>query len=135
MKWLWMTLPVVSLFLAGPSLAQNKSDSKIGIGISPGELAPTQEMWFYEQYQRQYSDPKSVVRQKAEFHAEERQRRIAALRWYGFSNQRPTAGVDWINSEHAPHWAGSNANLPFSWNGPIMSTTLVKPTAPPTRTY
>src|SRR3990172_7417174 len=91
MKWLWITLPVVSLFLVVPALAENKSDSKPSISISPGELAPTQEMWFYEQYQKQYMDPKTTVRLKAEFRAEERMRRIAALRWFGFSNQRPTA--------------------------------------------
>ncbi len=135
MKWLWTTLPVLSLFLVVPSLAENKSDAKTTIGISPGELAPTQEMWFYEQYQKQYMDPKSVVRQKAEFRAEERMRRITALRWFGFSNQRPAAGVDLINSDFAPHWASSNVYLPFRWSGPTTTTVLVKPTAPAGRTY
>lgn len=135
MKWLWITLPVVSLFVGAPSFAQNKADSKAGIGISAGELAPTPEMWFYEQYQKQYAEPKTVVRQKAEFRAEERQRRIAALRWYGFSNQRPTANVDWVNADPAPHWASGNVYTPFRWNGPTMTVTLVKPAAPSSRTY
>ena len=145
MKWLWITLPVVSLFLAVPALAQNKSapnklapnksGSKTGIAISPGDLAPTQEMWFYQQYQKEYMDPKTTVRQKAEFRAEERQRRLAARRWYGFSNLRPTANVDWIDSDPAPHWASGNVYLPFQWNGPVSTTVHLKPTAPVSRTY
>ncbi len=135
MKWLWTTLPVVSLFLVVPALAENKSDSKPSVSISPGELAPTQEMWFYEQYQKQYMDPKTTVRLKAEFRAEERMRRIAALRWFGFSNQRPTASVDVINSDLAPRWTSGNVNLPFAWNGPTTTTVLVKPTTPPGRGY
>ena len=135
MKWLWTALPLVLLFLVAPALAENKPDSKPSISISPGELAPTQEMWFYEQYQKQYTDPKTTVRQKAEFRAEERMRRIAALRWYGFSNQRPTASVDLINSDLAPRWTSGNVNLPFSWNGPTTTTVLVKPTTPPGRGY
>jgi hypothetical protein len=135
MKWLWTILPVVSLFLVVPSLAADKPDAKATIGISAGELAPTQDMWFYEQYQKQYTDPKTVVRQKAEFRAEERMRRISALRWYGFSNQRPAASSDPINSEYAPRWTGGNIYHPFRWNGPAATTALVKPTAPSTRTY
>jgi len=134
MKWLWMTLPVVSLFLVVPCLAENR-DSKMSIGISPGELAPTQDMWFYEQYQKEYMDPKATVRQKAEFRAEERMRRITALRWFGFSNQRPSAGVDVIHSQMAPQWSGSNVNLPFRWNGPTTTTVLVKPAMPAGRGY
>jgi hypothetical protein len=134
MKWLWTMVPVVSLFLAMPCLAENK-DSKMGIGISPGELAPTQEMWFYEQYQKQYADPKATVRQKAEFRAEERMRRMTALRWFGFSNQRPSAGVDVVHSELAPQWAASNVNLPFRWSGPTTTTIVVKPATPSGRTY
>ncbi len=134
MKWLWTTLPLVSLFLAVPCLAENK-DSKMSIGISPGELAPTQEMWFYEQYQKQYADPQTVVRQKAEFRAEERMRRVTALRWFGFSNQRPSAGVDVVHSQLAPQWSSTNVNLPFRWNGPTTTTVLVRPTAPSARSY
>ena len=134
MKWLWTTVPVVSLFLVMPCLAENK-DSKTGIGISPGELAPTQEMWFYEQYQKQYADPNATVRQKAEFRAEERMRRMTALRWFGFSNQRPIAGVDVIHSELAPRWASNNVYFPFRWTGPTTTTIVVKPTTSSGRTY
>ena len=148
MKWLWTTLPVVSLSLVVPALAQTKLefkqdkpdvkqsapetrppklDSKANISVSPGELAPTQDMWFYEQYQKQYTDPKTVVRQKAEFRGEERQRRIAALRWFGFSNQRPSACADPVNTDMAPHWTSGNINLPSRWSGGGTATIVAKP--------
>jgi hypothetical protein len=141
MKWLWTTLPVVSLALVLPCQAENNpklnsnSNSTSTIGITPGELAPTQEMWFYEQYQKQHTDPKVAVRQQAEFRFAERQRRIAALRWYGFSNQRPAAGCDPVHDDLGVRWTSGNANAPGQWNGPIGTTLLVKPSAAPTRGY
>jgi hypothetical protein len=135
MKWLWIALPVVSLSMVLPCQAQNNSESKTTIGISPGELAPTQEMWFYEQNQKRYADPKVGVRQQAEFRSAERQRRMAALRWFGFSNQRPTAACDPIHDDYAPHWTSGNVNTPNQWNAPAMTTVLVKPSAPASRGY
>ncbi len=139
MKRYWTMLPLVCLCLLAPSLAAEKSapksEAKTTIGISPGELAPTQEMWFYEQYQKQYTDPKAVVRQKAEFRGEERMRRIAALRWYGFSNQRPMAGVDLIHGDYAPAWSSNNIYHPFRWAGPATTTALVKPSITSSRLY
>ncbi len=56
---------------------------------SLGDLKPTTEMWFYEQAMRQYEDPKAAVRRNAEGQAEQRQRRLAAMQWFGLSNARP----------------------------------------------
>ena len=57
--------------------------------ISPGEIKATPEMWFYEQYMRQYQDPKMAVRANAEFKADQRQRRLAAMHWFGFRTAGP----------------------------------------------
>lgn len=135
MRWLWIALPVVLVIWAVPCVAENHRDTKPSISIATGELAPTQEMWFYEQYQKQYLDPKTAVRQKAEFRSSERQRRIAALRWYGFSNQRPMVGADPIHADYAPHWAANNVNLPYRWNGPCSSTVVIRPSTPSGRGY
>lgn len=135
MKWLWMVLPVVLLIPAVPCRGENNPNSKTTIGISAGELTPTQDMWFYEQYQKQYSDPKVAVRQQAEFRSAERMRRINSLRWYGFSNQRPTAGGDPVHDDYAPHWSANSVYLPNQWNGPTTTTVLVKPAAPAGRGY
>jgi len=135
MKWLWIVLPMVCVVLVVPCAAENNRDTKSTISISPGELTPTPDMWFYEQYQKQYLDSKTAVRQKAEFRAAERQRRISALRWYGFSNSRPTSGVDLVHGDQAPHWTANNVNLPHRWNGSTTTTVIVRPTNPPARGY
>lgn len=84
--------------------------------ISLGELSPTPEMWFYEQALRQYEDPKTMVRQKAEFKAVQRERRLAALEWYGYSNSRPQMSPDPMYGSSSPHWS-SNSYDPFRWRG------------------
>ncbi|MGW8258281.1 MAG: hypothetical protein ACWGMZ_12405, partial [Thermoguttaceae bacterium] len=75
---------------------KNNSDYSL---ISPGEVKATPEMWFYEQAMRQYQDPKMMVRANAEFRARQRQRRLAAMRWFGQSNSRPHANSDPFNGD------------------------------------
>jgi hypothetical protein len=87
-----------------------------GRRISLGELSPTPEMWFYEQALRQYEDPKFMVRQKAEFKAVQRARRLAALQWYGYSNSRPRTSPDPMYGTASPRWS-SNSYDPFRWRG------------------
>ena len=126
----WLAIPslvfVVSVFAAAPAAAQ---DRKTGIGISPGEVTATPDMWFYEQSLRQYNDPKSAVRQKAEFRTAERMRRLAALRWFGFSNSRPIAGVDPIHGDYSPYWSSGNVYQPFRWAGGRTSMVVVTPSS------
>ena len=58
------------LLVAWPALAAEPStanDKYRGSIMSPGEVAATPEMWFYEQYQRDYQDPQTMVRKKAEY--------------------------------------------------------------------
>lgn len=84
---------------------------------SVGHVEPTAEMWFYEQYRQQYDDPRTIVRNKAEFKAEQRQRRLAARRWFGFSNIRPQANSDPFNGDYSPRWTSNNAYYPSRWGG------------------
>ena len=65
---------------------QQASASTSAPVISPGEVTATPEMWFYEQAIRRYDDPKNAVRAAAEFKANQRRARIAAMDWYGYSN-------------------------------------------------
>jgi hypothetical protein len=130
MKRLLIAVPVLVTCIAltalaeKPTVAIRPAPSTAG-SFSMGELTPTPEMWFYEQYLRQYQDPKAAVRANAEFRAEERQRRINALKWFGFSNQRPRAGVDAVHSDYSPMWASGQANYPFRWSGTAMSTVVI----------
>lgn len=92
--------------------------------VSLGELTPTPEMWFYQQELRRYHDPAEVVRRKAEFEAEQRRRRIATRRWFGYSNMRPTASTTPHMGTYSPTWGG-NAYNPFLWRatgGTIQSS-------------
>jgi hypothetical protein len=87
------------------------------VAVSSGMIEPTPEMWLYEQQLREYLDPAMAVRRNAEFRAAQRQHRIAALKWFGFSNQRPSASPDPYNGEYSPAWVGNNGLYPYRWIG------------------
>ncbi len=128
----WLAIPVLlGLFLVVP--AESKSPAtqggSPGIGISPGEVTATPDMWFYEQSLRQYNDPKAVIRQKAEFRTAERLRRMAALRWFGFSNSRPSVGSDPIHGDYGAFWSSGNVYQPFRWAGGRTATIVVVPSS------
>ena len=82
-----------------------------------GGLKATPSMWFYEQALRQYQDPKMAVRAKAEFRSRQRQHRIAAMKWFGFSNSRPRASSDPFHNDYSPGWVANPGYYPSRWNG------------------
>jgi hypothetical protein len=130
MKWL-ASGSFLLLLLVAPAQAQSPAKPSSGpspspgLHVSAGELAATPEMWFYEQALRQYNDPKWVIRQKAEYRASERLRRIEAMKWYGFSNGRPTAGIDPIHGDYGPSWTSGNVYQPFRWSGGGAPTVII----------
>ncbi len=79
-----------------------------------GELRATPEMWFYEQYMREYKDPKNAVRANAEFAARQRANRLAAMRWFGYSNSRPRVSPDPVDV-YPPAWASNTPLQPNRW--------------------
>lgn len=104
--------------------SQPEESSSLDPHFSYGELTPTPEMWFYEQRMREYRNPKNSVRRRAEFEADQRQQRLAAMDWYGFSNSRPTVSpAPFLGpGPYSPSWIG-NSTVPFQWNGgsrPVM---------------
>ena len=101
---------------------RTKSESRIAVG----ELQPTPEMWFYEQYQRQQDDPSTAVRAKAEFRAAQRQGRLAAMRWFGLSNSRPHASSDPFNGDYSPKWTANNVHYPSRWMGRVVPSVVVR---------
>jgi hypothetical protein len=132
MKWLPVTLALLALGFAAPAMAQRPGNAEMrisaGTGISPGELKPTPEMWFYEQSMLQHLDPKTGVRQKAEFRSTQRMSRVASRQWFGFSNSRPLAASDPFNGEYSPHWTSNNFFYPSRWAG-TMSGPVTVPTS------
>lgn len=89
--------------------------------LSDGTTSLTQmtpEMWFYQQEMRRYDDPRAAVRRKAEYRAAQRQRRIAAMEWYGFSNLRPQANpTPFASGVYSPGWVSNNYRHPMQWSG------------------
>jgi len=129
MKWLVIALPLVALLMAAPASAANPGSGSAGlsVGISPGEITATPEMWFYEQNLRQWQDPNTAVRQRAEAKANQRQQRIAARQWFGFSNARPTASADPYHGDYSPRWSSNNSHYPFQWNGVGSPMVVLRP--------
>ena len=135
MKRFYIVL-AASCFMALPALAQEKSstDSKVvpNVALSSGQVAPTPEMWFYEQQLREYLDPKMSIRRVVEQRSAERRAPLAAMRWYGYSNLRPTASPDPYNGDYSPGWGGNNSLYPSRWSGYGPSWVVQQPA---NRTY
>lgn len=122
MKWLPFLLPGLLAVAAVPALAQSPArDVNYCVGVSPGDVAPTVDMWFYEQELQRYENPKNAVRRKAEERAVQRRARLAAQRWFGFSPTRPPASSDPIHGDYSPTWTG-RGHYPFRWSqsGPAV---------------
>ena len=91
-------------------------DKEIALnGLSMSEMTP--EMWLYMQEMNRHDDPKTAVRRKAEFRTAQRQRRIAAREWFGYSNARPTVNPDPYMAGYSAHWSANNAMRPDQWIG------------------
>jgi hypothetical protein len=80
------------------------------------ELKATPEMWFYEQYMREYKDPKNAVRANAANDFQQRSNRLATMRWFGYSNSRPRVGADPMNV-YPPSWSSNTPLQPNRWQG------------------
>jgi hypothetical protein len=103
---------------AEPTTKKDSLDHHISLGM----MTPTPEMWFYDQAQQQYNNPKFIVRQKSEFAAHQRQQRLAAQTWYGMSRARPTANPTvHANGNYAPLYMPSRAGLPATQVNVVMT--------------
>lgn len=56
----------------------------------------------------------SIAKQKAMARGQARQARLEALRWYGFSNSRPTAATMPFTTMYSPAWQMPGGR-PFAW--------------------
>ncbi len=119
MKRLAIVLVLPLLFATGVARAEKPVSSGLGIDtvVSPGELKVTPEMWFYDQAMRQYKDSKMAVRANAEFRAAQRMRRLESMKWFGFSNNRPSVSSDPFHGDYSPRWTANPGYYPSRWNG------------------
>jgi hypothetical protein len=104
-----VALPSFALAQQPVSPSHLKSSSYAPTVSKSSEVTSTPEMWFYEQERLRYDDPNTMARARAEYEANQRQARLAALKWYGMSNARPMAGTDMNAGVAAPKWTGNMA--------------------------
>ncbi len=137
MTRLIFALSILLVLVAVPAFAQapNASLLRMQGSLSPGEVTPTPEMWFYEQYRRDYLDPRLAILQRAQFQSQQRQRRIAARKWFGLSNARPIANSDPFHGDYSPRWTSNDGHYPYRWSGSGQSWIVLRPQYYPTRTY
>jgi hypothetical protein len=77
----------------------------------------TPEMWIYSQELNRHDDPAQAVRRKAEIRAAQRMQRIAAMKWFGFSNARPQVSpVPMMSGGYSPAWVGNGSDR-YDWVG------------------
>lgn len=107
---------------AEPKRIEPVSTAPTAITIaSQGQVQATPDMWFYQQELARYNEPnsKALVRAAAQEKAAQRRARIAAMQWYGYSNSRPTAGIDPVNGPISPQWVGNGYNS-YYWVQPSI---------------
>lgn len=74
-----------------------------------------EENWYdYDQPTSYRPEPRTIVQQKAQARAQQRQARLAAMHWYGMSNARPTAAATPFCSMYSPAWQMPGGR-PFAW--------------------
>jgi hypothetical protein len=117
-----LALPLL-LVVATANAERPTTNAGVGLdsAISTGDLKVTPEMWFYDQAMRQYKDPKAVLRARAEYRTDQRQRRLESMRWFGLSNSRPRACSDPFHSDYSPGWTSNPGYYPWRWNGVAQS--------------
>lgn len=94
-------------------------------GARLNEMAQTEDMWFYMQELRRYDDPQVVIRRKAEKKADQRRQRLASMKWYGYSQSRPSASPTPSMGVYSPMWIGNGAD-PYQWIGSAYVTTVLR---------
>jgi hypothetical protein len=80
--------------------------------LVPAQVTP--EMWIYSQEMRRYEDPQQMVRRKAEVKSAQRNGRLAAMKWFGFSNSRPQANPVPFMGAYSPTWVGNGYDR-YDW--------------------
>jgi len=78
------------------------------------------ESWYYRTPEA--TPKKTIPQQKAEARAQQRMARLAAQRWYGFSNARPTVAPLPFTSMYRPAWQQPGGR-PYHWSRPVVVIT------------
>jgi hypothetical protein len=99
---------------------------KPGDQLQPSDdITQSEDMWFYLQELRRYDDPQVMIRRKAELKGQQRRQRLAAMKWFGWSQGRPTANPTPSMGYYSPSWLGNGSN-PHLWVGNAYVRTTVR---------
>lgn len=87
-----------------------------------------EEAWHYRSPMPRAATP-SLAKQKAALRGQQRMARLDAMRWYGFSNSRPTAsGMPWTTM-YSPAWQAPGGR-PFAWYASSRPIVIINGSAP-----
>jgi hypothetical protein len=78
----------------------------------PAAAAPESESWYRAAGPRE--EKLSIAKEKAIARGQQRMARLDAMRWYGFSNSRPTAASMPYTTMYSPAWQQPGGR-PFAW--------------------
>ena len=107
---------VLGLLLSTAAVAQEPQEQSLRLPAETPSLISSPEIWLYLHEQRRLDDPALAVRRNAERRAEERRDRLAAMKWFGYSNSRPQATCTPFTGHYSPVWAG-NGTQGHVWRG------------------
>lgn len=128
MKRLVLTSAFVPVMLIGSLLmAQDGTRRNQAIESQPSmdQVVPTEGMWYYIQELRRRDDPREAIRKRAELKSAQRQQRLAAQKWFGWSQGRPSASPTPTMGVYSPTWVGNGVS-PYEWVGYGYTTTAVR---------
>lgn len=116
MKRLSLALVALAFLAAEPALAQQPQPD------AAEQAAPAPEVWYSQRQLRRENDSWTLVHRRAAQQGAQRQARIAAMKWYGFSNSRPTVNpTPWGSRyRYSPAWTFS-ASRPFAWPAAVRT--------------
>lgn len=117
-------MPVAAAHAAPPEEPSSFQEKPYNLDSSA--ITPTPEMWFYMNELQRHDDPRMAVRRNAELRGQQRRSRLAAMKWFGLSNQRPQVNPTPICGVYSPTWVAGWLD-PFQWSGSGYPVTVVLP--------
>lgn len=105
----------LSLLAAAACLALNAAPAgaqEFGEELAAPAATSEGDSWYRPPAVKQ--EKLSIAKQKAMARGQARQARLEAMRWYGFSNSRPTAATMPFTTMYSPAWQMPGGR-PFAW--------------------
>ncbi|MBM4090088.1 MAG: hypothetical protein FJ276_11815 [Planctomycetes bacterium] len=92
--------------------------------IMLSDVPQTEGMWYYLHGLKRTDDPKMLVRRAAEKKGEQRRLRLAASKWFGHYQGRPSTSTTPTTGVYGSVWIGNGVD-PYQWVGAGYVPTIV----------